>query len=245
MIITTDAIVLHSRRFGDTSRIVVLYSKDLGKVSVVAKGVRTTKSKLGSALEPLSICTATIYYAASRELHTISNAELIEPFSALRTGYNKLTTAIAVCETVIKTQSVAEPNTDVYELLARCLYALTASNDEIAFSIGLGTRIQLAEIMGFGLPVPTSYTPDALVVFISLFNGTVRNHSGSSNQNDAIRMSSNAWQHLHAALLQKPALGYHIAANDADVLELESFLSLYFSHHLSKRITSNTYQSLL
>ena len=108
MIVTTNAIVLHSRRFGDTSRIVVLYTTEFGKVSGVAKGARTLKSKLGSALEPLTHCRVTLYYSPNKDLHTVSNAEVVEPFSALQSSYNKLTTAISVCETVLKTQSQAE-----------------------------------------------------------------------------------------------------------------------------------------
>ncbi|MBK6759746.1 MAG: DNA repair protein RecO [Ignavibacteria bacterium] len=58
MIVSSEAIVLHSRRFGDSSRIVTLYSAELGKVTVVAKGARTMKSSFGAALEPFPMCDA-------------------------------------------------------------------------------------------------------------------------------------------------------------------------------------------
>ena len=47
-----EAIVLRTQKLGEADRIVTLLTRRLGKVRVVGKGVRRTKSRFGSRLEP-------------------------------------------------------------------------------------------------------------------------------------------------------------------------------------------------
>ena len=47
-ICTTDGFVLRSLRYGDTSRVATIFSHDLGKFSVIAKGARVPGSAFGS-----------------------------------------------------------------------------------------------------------------------------------------------------------------------------------------------------
>ncbi|MFZ0667285.1 MAG: DNA repair protein RecO, partial [Acidimicrobiales bacterium] len=49
-----QGVVLRTMRLGEADRIVTLLCRTNGKVRAVAKGVRRTKSKFGSRLEPLS-----------------------------------------------------------------------------------------------------------------------------------------------------------------------------------------------
>ncbi|MBI5464877.1 MAG: recombination protein O N-terminal domain-containing protein, partial [Ignavibacteriales bacterium] len=43
MIVKTDAVVIKSMKYSDTSKIVALYTKEFGKLSVIAKGARANK----------------------------------------------------------------------------------------------------------------------------------------------------------------------------------------------------------
>ena len=61
MIVSTDAIVLRSMKYGETSKIVTLYSKKFGKIKVIAKGARSAKSKFGASLEPM-MHSSVIFY---------------------------------------------------------------------------------------------------------------------------------------------------------------------------------------
>ena len=47
-----EAIVLRTQKLGEADRIVTLLTRRLGKVRAVGKGVRRTKSRFGSRLEP-------------------------------------------------------------------------------------------------------------------------------------------------------------------------------------------------
>ncbi|MFO7820042.1 MAG: DNA repair protein RecO, partial [Halanaerobacter sp.] len=50
----TDAIVLRHYELGEADKIIVLFTKERGKIRVVAKGVRKTKSTLAAGLEPFT-----------------------------------------------------------------------------------------------------------------------------------------------------------------------------------------------
>jgi len=49
MLVTTDAIVIKTLKYGDTSLIGYVFTEALGLQTVMLKGVRTTKSKMGNA----------------------------------------------------------------------------------------------------------------------------------------------------------------------------------------------------
>ena len=51
--IASDALVLRTYKLGETSKVVVLLTRERGKVRAVAKGARGRRSRYQSALEPL------------------------------------------------------------------------------------------------------------------------------------------------------------------------------------------------
>lgn len=236
MIVTTDAIVLHTRRYGDTSRIVVLYTLEFGKVSVMARGARKPKSPFGASLEPLTHCRATIYHRRQRELHTVSASEQVALHTTLKSSYPHLTAGLSMCELVMRTQTDEVPGPDVFELLSKGLAELNESDENECFRVGLKMRVQLAQIMGFGLPEVKP--PDSKVIKLDLDDGIPRGEPAVG-----IRMSKNVYDRLAEAVVKSPSSKTAIVS-PADQLELEAFLSLYFSHHLDKRITSRVTDTL-
>jgi len=53
-LISTEALVLRGHKLGETSRIVVLLTRERGKLRAVARGARGRRPRYRSALEPLS-----------------------------------------------------------------------------------------------------------------------------------------------------------------------------------------------
>lgn len=233
MIVSTDAIVLHSRRFGDTSRIVVVYTELLGKISVVAKGIRKPTSPLGSALEPLSHSRITVYHNKNRELHTVSAAEQLVRRHRLNTSYDHLSAAMLLTECVMRTQADNQPEAGVWEMLRKGLEAMEGAEEP--YAVAVGQRLYLAELMGFGLPYSEATVGD-MSVSVSAEDGVPR---GAEAQ--GIRMSGPAYAMIQACGLQ---LEHRVVATESLRTEIESFLTLYFSHHLDRRIVSRSFDVL-
>jgi DNA repair protein RecO (recombination protein O) len=76
-ILASDALVLRTYKLGETSKVVVLLSRSLGKLRAVAKGARGPRSRYQSALEPLSEVRVTLYGRQGTELYRLGACELL------------------------------------------------------------------------------------------------------------------------------------------------------------------------
>jgi DNA repair protein RecO (recombination protein O) len=92
--IASDALVLRSYKLGETSKVVVLLTRERGKVRAVAKGARGRRSRYQSALEPLSEVRVGLYGRQGAELYRLGECELLR--SAFRAGARGLDEAMAL-----------------------------------------------------------------------------------------------------------------------------------------------------
>jgi DNA repair protein RecO (recombination protein O) len=80
----TQALVIRGVDVFETSRVLTLFSRDLGKLSALAKGARRLKSPFNSGLDLLSVCDIVLLHKASDALDLLTEAVLIERFDSLR-----------------------------------------------------------------------------------------------------------------------------------------------------------------
>ena len=114
---------------GEADRILTLYTLDTGKVRVVAKGVRRTKSRLGGHLELLNRVSVSL--GRGRDLDVVSEAQTLQTYPRLRTDLERLSKAIYVAELVDAFSAERSSSYSVYESLAETLGRLeeTANPD--------------------------------------------------------------------------------------------------------------------
>ncbi len=120
-----SAVVLRVTKLGEADRIVTLLTRREGRVRAVAKGVRRTKSRFGSRLEPFSHVDLQLY--AGRNLDIVTQAETLDPFGpSLVADYSRYTCATAIVETAERlTAEEREPSLRLYLLVVSALRALT------------------------------------------------------------------------------------------------------------------------
>jgi DNA repair protein RecO (recombination protein O) len=122
-----DAVVLRTYKSGEADRVVVLWTREHGKVRVFAKGVRKTTSKLGGTLEALAYVRVDLaetrgdFYVARHVAHQ-------EHLSTLRSSYDRINAGYAVVEVVDAIPSDDVADEGIFELLVRVL--LTLDNPE-------------------------------------------------------------------------------------------------------------------
>jgi DNA repair protein RecO (recombination protein O) len=115
-------VVLRTYKLGEADRIVVLLTSGHGKVRAVAKGVRRTKSRFGGRLEPLSHVELLLY--EGRELDIVTQAEMVEPWRALRDDLNRLAQGMAMAEATEQVAQEREPSQPLYRMLVGALRTL-------------------------------------------------------------------------------------------------------------------------
>ena len=123
----TKAIVLRTRRMGETSKLVTLYTEEFGKISVTAKGARRPKSKFGAGLEVMTEIQAVCYVRDDRDLHTLSDCEVLRTFPQLLNDIQRLAYGSGACEMVDRLTIDGEPA----ERLYRCLIGVLGGFEEV------------------------------------------------------------------------------------------------------------------
>ncbi len=106
----TEAIVLQKIKYGDTSIIVTLFTKDFGKMSAIVKGGRSPKSKLNSSIDILNHLQIVFYRKESREVQLISSASIISHYPNLKGDIESLKFAQAVVELIKNLMAEHEVN---------------------------------------------------------------------------------------------------------------------------------------
>lgn len=120
-----EGIVLRTYKLGEADRIVVVLTKDRGKVRAVAKGVRKTRSKFGARLEPTSHCALQFY--EGRELDIVTQAESIDHFRSIREDLDRFARASAMLETADQLAQEGEVNPGLYRMLLGALRTLEST----------------------------------------------------------------------------------------------------------------------
>ncbi|MCI0414212.1 DNA repair protein RecO [bacterium] len=76
-VVSTEAFVLRTYKLAEQDKIVVLFTKEMGKVRLVAKGARKLKNRFGAALELLTRVRILFHNKPNRELQVLDRAELL------------------------------------------------------------------------------------------------------------------------------------------------------------------------
>ena len=147
------SLVLGSRPLGEADRIVVLFTRELGRIDAVIKGVRRTKSKWGGRLEPFNICDL-IVVRGRGTLYTITAAQTVAMYPRLREDREAMAAAAVVCEAAAMLFGEDEPHERAFNLLRNTLKAINdgAEGPARQAPLLLGALLKLLGEAGF-LPI--------------------------------------------------------------------------------------------
>jgi DNA repair protein RecO (recombination protein O) len=91
-----EAIILSRKDYYEADRMVVAYTKSLGKIKILAKGSRRLKSKMASHIEPF--CVGKYFLAEGKTSYILAGAESIHTNSGLTENIEIYKDASYVCE---------------------------------------------------------------------------------------------------------------------------------------------------
>src|SRR3954451_371601 len=91
-------LVVRTHDWSETSRIAVLFTREFGKVRVLAKGGRRLKSNFEVALDLLTVCSIVLLRKSSGGLDLLTEARAEERFAGLRTASPALYAAAYVAD---------------------------------------------------------------------------------------------------------------------------------------------------
>jgi DNA repair protein RecO (recombination protein O) len=131
--IVSDALVLRTYALGESSKVVVLLTRERGKVRAVARGVRGGRPRYQSALEPMSEVRVGLHGRQGAGLFRLGQCELVS--SAFRAGERGLEAALQVgyfAELFDAFAQEGEADDATYRLAVAALAALKEGSDVMA-----------------------------------------------------------------------------------------------------------------
>ena len=164
MYLTIQAIVLRVTDYNDRDALLTVLTRNHGKLTVKARGLRRKNSPLIAPCQLLAYGEFTLFEYKGQ--YTINEAHSLELFQGLRRDLVKLSlgTYFAQVADVLSQEDL--PNPELQSLLLNCLYALSKL-DEPQAKIKAVFELRGASLAGympdlFGCHVCGSQTPDKL-----------------------------------------------------------------------------------
>ena len=241
--IRSEAIVLNHKDWGEADRMLWLYTKKLGKVQAIAKGVRKMRSRKAGHLEPFTC--SNIMFARGRSFLIITQAETLLPFLELRKDLLRVGYAAYIVELLDRFTYEEDDNHLVYQLLKD-----TLSRIDTEPAPYLATRyyeIHLLDLLGYKPELTNCLNCDALIQaedqFFSISLGGVICPRCGPRIQDAKQVSMDTLRHLRH--FQRSSYREAARAHLSPELnqDLENFMQRYLTYLLERNLNTPAFIS--
>lgn len=139
--------MLRRVEFGDADLIVMLLTRELGRVSALARGARRSRRRFGGALEPFFTLTVVLEERRAAELFTLREASLLRPRTGLLADLTALSAAGRVLGWVRRGAPAHTPEPEAWSIVEQLLDRLAMpanAGDADAALAGAGLRLLAA-----------------------------------------------------------------------------------------------------
>lgn len=140
----TDALVLRTVKVREADLLVVLFSREYGKMRVMAHGARKTTSRKRGFVQPF--CHTRFLLHKGREIDSVSQCEGIESFSGLQENLRVLSYASYLADLVENTTAEQEANESIFLLLLQAFRQLPGGDAEV---LARAFEARLASFLGY------------------------------------------------------------------------------------------------
>jgi DNA repair protein RecO (recombination protein O) len=123
------ALVVRTTDWSETSRIATLWTREFGRVRVLAKGARRLKSSFDSALDLLTVCSIVLLRKSSGTLDLLTEAQVVKRFPQLRGDLQALYAGYYVAELLSEWTEDYDPHPALFDEALETLQDLGSSTD--------------------------------------------------------------------------------------------------------------------
>lgn len=140
-----EGIVIKRINLGEADRIVTVLTKDLGKISLKAAGVRKITSKRSPHIELLNYGILTLYQ--SHKFPVLVEVQSLDTYSNIKADLTKVGFAYHICELLNGLCPENQENTAVFNLTKQVFERLCRDEDMV--SVIHEFEIELLSLLGF------------------------------------------------------------------------------------------------
>ncbi|MDH5599918.1 MAG: DNA repair protein RecO [Gammaproteobacteria bacterium] len=121
------AFILHGRDFRDSSRLLDVFTKEFGRVTLVAKGARSARSKLQGILQPFT--PLVISWSGKGDVQTLTGAESVK--STIHLSGKQVMSGYYINELMQRLTTFHDPHPELFTLYQGTLESFAVEEDEI------------------------------------------------------------------------------------------------------------------
>ena len=133
MLVKTEGIVLKNLKYKENDGILTVFARKLGKVSVMARGARKSKSQHLAGAQPLCYSDFVLYKGKS--MYTLNNVDPIHSHYRIREDLDTLSTASFFIELIDAVTIEGQSNNRLFILFVESLGALEKKEGELSLHI--------------------------------------------------------------------------------------------------------------
>lgn len=146
-VLLQDGFVLHYKLYRETSLILEIFTRDFGKLSVIAKGARRARSKFSGLLQPFRLLK--LSWCGKSDLCTLTDAEIVPPLIHLSS--NALYCGFYLNELLNRFLHRNDPDDQLFSVYGQTL-SLLASGNSIEQPLRIFELVLLDQV-GYGLQI--------------------------------------------------------------------------------------------
>ena len=140
-------IVIRRRPLREADRLYTIYTRERGKVELLAQGTRKIQSKLAGTLETLSVLN--IQAARGKAMDRLTTADVVESFSGIRTA-QQIAASLAIFALTDDLTRGGEQEEMLFELLGETCRSIAATDDSVSLERRLDAFLwKLLPILGY------------------------------------------------------------------------------------------------
>lgn len=227
MITKTEAIVLRTVDYGESSLIATLFTRTHGKIAVIARGARKPKSKFAAFLVTGQLLEVVYYMKNTRSVQTLSDASYIVKMNELRTNLQKMAVMITTLELASQVIHENEVNEPVFDFLKKMLSWLN-DRESVSKNIFPYIQIRLAQLLGIGLQ-PEVKQKQSVNRFLNIQSGTL---SDVQEGGDVVMLTEPQFAFVYKSLHSMSSSIFEMELNSQELRNLIQYLDRYFRFHI-------------
>ena len=149
MLTKTQAIVLHSLKYGETRLIVDMFTRSQGRQSFIVSIPKSVKGKIKKQLfQPLTLLEIESDLRPKLQLQKLSDVRLASPFSSIPFDPNKLSISLFIAEFLYYALRSEQHNEPMFDYIVNSIQWLDAQTDRFA-NFHLVFLMRLSRFLGF------------------------------------------------------------------------------------------------
>lgn len=227
MVTKTEAVVLRTVDYSESSLIVTLFTRKHGVIAVIAKGAKRPKSKFAALMVPGQVLEVVVYIKGTRSVQTLSEASYMLKLDQLRIDLEKLALATTTLELINQVLHENEVNELLFAFLVKFLRWINSYNNpsRIIFPY---VQLRVMDRIGIGIQ-PEENLDETSTAYMNIELGTLSTEAEGA---ESMRLTPGQFLFIRDTLSSKKQSIFDIDLKKSELSDLIEYLDRYIRYHI-------------